>query len=84
MFGKSSGQLPAHWAAESGAKDCLEVLLDAAPLGILEVDEREATIGDVAEKNLQFEVQGFIEKRLEEDEYVVLEIEEEMAASKLL
>jgi ankyrin repeat protein len=84
VFGKASGQMPVHWAAESGEAAVVELLLDAAPMSLLEVDEREASVAMVAEKNLQFGVGEMLKRRLEEDEYVVLEIEEEMAASKLL
>ena len=84
MFGKSSGQLPVHWAAESGSVACLNILLDASPLSLLSGDERAATIADVAEKNFQFAVQDEVAKRMEEDDWVFVEIKEEMVASKVL
>jgi hypothetical protein len=83
VFGKSSGQLPIFWAAESGCLRCLDLLTNVNPLSMLHLDERDTTLYEVAEKNLQFDAMESIAEKFEE-EYVYLECFEEGRGHKML
>lgn len=55
MFGRGSGQLPIHWAAESNHVDTARVLAEANLPTVFAVDERDRTPAQVAEKELALE-----------------------------
>lgn len=48
MFGRGSGQLPIHWAAESNHAAVVRVLADAEWSSVVAGDERGRTALDVA------------------------------------
>ena len=83
VFGKGSGQTPAHWAAESGHTDIALLLLGEDPPGTLAVDERGQMPKDLARKELQGDTLDAL-VALEEEEFVCVEFEVEQVAHRPL
>ena len=73
VFGKGSGQLPSHWACESGHTEIVALLMDISPETIVSIDERNQTPKDLAESELNDATVSMIEGRLEE-KYVRLKV----------
>merc|ERR1712187_665574 len=68
VFGKGSGQTPAHWAAESGYQNCVEVLLQhGGALAPFLADDRGKLPSDLAEREGHYEVQEALEAAAKSD-----------------
>ncbi len=83
VFGKGSGRLPIHWAAESNHHGCVRILADACAESVLAVDERGMTPLNVAEKELAFDAAEALEKA-ERAPWVVLKVLVESSAAGVL
>ncbi|RYG55307.1 ankyrin repeat domain-containing protein [archaeon] len=55
VFGKGSGQIALHWAAESNHTDIVRFLSDVSLLSVAAVDERGRTARDAAASELAFD-----------------------------
>merc|ERR1712129_559915 len=62
VFGKGSGQTPAHWAAESGHQSCVELLVSSSALAPFVEDERGERPVDLALKECKFEVASMLKE----------------------
>jgi hypothetical protein len=83
VFGKGSGQTPAHWAAESGYTEIALSLLGEDPPGVLAVDERGQMPKELARKELHGNTLDALEE-LEREEFVCVEFEVEQVAHRPL
>lgn len=83
VFGKGSGQTPAHWAAESGNTHVLRILLDHSPLLVGASDERENLPVDLAKKDLRSDAVQLLDLQAQQ-EYVCMEISRVWTGSKAL
>mmetsp|Transcript_30999 Transcript_30999/g.61469 ORF Transcript_30999/g.61469 Transcript_30999/m.61469 type:complete len:365 (+) Transcript_30999:216-1310(+) len=83
VFGKASGQLPIHWASESGQSRIVDMLIDASPVSLAGEDERGLTPSGAAEKELHFGLQEHLASKLDED-YLLIEISKEAEGAATL
>lgn len=83
LSGRGSGQTAVHWAAESGHDKVIELIAEFDPMCIVTVDERNASPMDVAEKVGGKSVE--VLKKLQwGDEYVILQVQQQLSAQQFL
>jgi len=83
LCGQGSGQTPVHWAAESGHVDVIELFSEYDPVAVMTSDERSESPRAVASKAMQGQSAKLLEE-LEHEEYVVLHLEEQLSAQKIV
>ena len=72
VFGRHSGQTSLHWAAESGHKDVVRIILHQCPWVVGSVDERGSTPSALSLREAKFETHDILVAQ-EEEPYVLLQ-----------
>lgn len=83
VFGRGSGQTPAHWAAESNHVNVLRILSEASSTCVLARDERGATPAEVASKSLADASEAYLTE-LASRRFVLLKVTLESSAGGVI
>jgi ankyrin repeat protein len=85
VFGKSSGQLAIHWAADIGNLPFVKYLGggEVNPMGLIEVDERGEGVKHLARKGFWWDMEEWVEKSVDESDCVFIRVQKEAEGGKV-